>query len=354
MRRHLIGMAAVLSCSCAFAAAPDCVLPDSFPTTPGYVPIYADRDKGGAFSQVDPAAFDEMKRIMDGFWRGSDALFQLTNAVAKTGDQSKAYCALSILKKWADDGHMLGEAKGTSAEMLQSIYETKWSLQGYATAYALLLKKAATADERSQIEAWLSQVAQRVVRHQIDRYSARNHNNHYYWAGATVMAVALAAEDKTLMQIARKTFETGIDEIRDDGSLPREAARKQQALHYHAFALTPLVLMAEMAHMAGEEWYAYRPDRLPLLASLVLRGTEDPAAAEKQFGSAQDRKLATVCSSDHAWLFFAEGRLANAEQVEKHAPKPGRCSYRYLGGDLGLMKERGFFGQQFEIGGRAR
>lgn len=77
----LIAILALSLCVGAWAAEQACVLPASFPTTPGYIPIYSDRDKGGCFSQFDQAAFDEMKRIMDGFWRNSDVLFSCANFV---------------------------------------------------------------------------------------------------------------------------------------------------------------------------------------------------------------------------------------------------------------------------------
>ncbi|MGJ4748983.1 alginate lyase family protein, partial [Leptospira sp. SA-E8] len=138
----------------------------------------------------------------------------------------------------------------------------------------------------------------------IERPGEGKLNNHYYWAGASVMAVALASDDQPLRELAWRTYRAGIDEIRADGSLPREMTRRQQALHYHNFSLTPLLMMAELARLSGEDWYAYRPERLPQLVELILHALEDPVFARTFFGVEQDRQLMGLCSDEWGWTHF--------------------------------------------------
>ncbi|MGJ4748815.1 hypothetical protein ACQV5M_20810, partial [Leptospira sp. SA-E8] len=155
----------LLSGLAAFAQAPvaagapslpaGCAKPEVFPVVPGYVPIYADRDRGGAYSVVDPAAVAAMNRIMAGFNKGQRDWLRMTNRVAGEGDAAAARCAFAWLQVWAQGRHMLGAPVGTQPEQYQSRYEMKWVLQGLATAYALVLRPRFDAASRAPVEAWL-------------------------------------------------------------------------------------------------------------------------------------------------------------------------------------------------------
>ena len=51
--------------------------------------------------------------------------------------------------------------------------------------------------------------------------------------------------------------------------------RGQRALHYHLFALEPLVTMAELASANGDDLYAYSNSRLHLLVARTVAGLAD-------------------------------------------------------------------------------
>ena len=318
----------------------NCHLPQVFAAVPGYVPIYADRSPGGSFSEVDPAAVKNMAVVMGPFWRDLNAYLKLSDTVAKSRDAGATQCALASLSTWAQGGHMLTEPGGTQPEQYQSRYEFKWTLQGIATAYALVLKPHANATQRAQIEAWLHQAGESVAAFNIERPGEGKLNNHYYWGGASVMAVAVATGDRHLRELARRTYEAGVDEIRDDGSMPREMTRRQQSLHYHNFSLTPLTMMAELSRLGGEDWYDYRPDRLPRLTAFIARALEHPEDDLGSFGHVQDRQLMGACSDEWGWTQFWRERMPD---TAKFAVPAGRCSSRLLGGDIALLRERGLF-----------
>lgn len=275
-----------------------CANPVVFPVVPGYVPFYADRDKGGAFSVIDPATMDAMNRAMAGFNKGQRDWLRMTNKVAADGDAATVRCAFAWLQIWAQGRHMLGAPAGSQPEQYQSRYEMKWALQGLATAYALVLRPRFEAAERAPVEAWLREAGQQVAAFNIERPGEGKLNNHYYWGGASVMAVALATDDRPLRELAWRTYRAGIDEIREDGSLPREMTRRQQALHYHNYSLTPLLMMAELARRSGEDWYAYRPERLPQLVALILHALADPVFAQTFFGIEHPGKYPEPCMLD--------------------------------------------------------
>jgi poly(beta-D-mannuronate) lyase len=85
----------------------------------------------------------------------------------------------------------------------------------------------------------------------------------------------------------------GIADVRADGTLPLEMERGPLALHYHAFALPPLVMLAEIGAANGVPLYDENDGALRRLADRVLRGMEDPSSFEKLAGAAQTFPLAT-------------------------------------------------------------
>ncbi len=341
----LSGLIALAGCAHRPAPAPampaGCRAPQVYPAVPGYTPIYADRGSGGAFSEVDAQAYAGMQRAMAGFWQDLRSWFKMSDALARSADPAAAACPLAWLDAWAQGGHMLQAPGGSQPEQYQSRYEMKWALQGLVTAYALNLQPYADAAQRARIEAWLKLAGREVAAFNIERPGEGKLNNHYYWGGASVMAVALATGDRNLLALARHTYEAGIDEIGEDGSLPREMRRKQQSLHYHNFSLTPLVFMAELARQFGEDWYAYKPGRLERLRGLILHALDDPQFAQQYFGVAQDAQLMTPCSEDWGWTYFAPDSLS--PRLARLRPAVGRCRSRLLGGDIALLKEKGLF-----------
>ncbi|MFK5047780.1 alginate lyase family protein, partial [Klebsiella pneumoniae] len=70
---------------------------------------------------------------------------------------------------------------------------------------------------------------------------ADNFNNHAYWAGLAVTAAGVAANDRDLFDWGIGKYHLGAGQVTAQGTLPLEMARRGKALHYHLFALTPLV-----------------------------------------------------------------------------------------------------------------
>ncbi|GAA5161588.1 alginate lyase family protein [Viridibacterium curvum] len=351
MRRLLIASLCLLA-ACSSAPAPEatqpparpagCKTPQVFASVPGYTPIYADRGPGGAYSEVDPAAYAAMKQRMEAFWNDLNAWLAMSNAVAAGKPGTQSACAIRWLEDWAAGAHMLSPPKDADvAAQYQSRYEMKWALQGIATAYALVLRREATPAQHARIAPWLRAAGREVAAFNIERPGDGKLNNHYYWGGAAAMAAGVATDDADLIRLARRTYEAGIDSIAADGSLPRERTRRQQALHYHGYSLTPLTLMAELARLRGEDWYAYKPEQLPKLVAVVTRGMRDPAWGADFFGTPQSAELIKTCSDNRAWSIF--WRKRDPDGIGPLAPPPGECSYRSLGGDLAMLMQRGYF-----------
>ncbi len=154
-----------------------------------------------------------------------------------------AKCALSWIKGWAEAGAYLGAMDSKQAEA-----QRKWDLAGTAIAY-LKLKKFATPEDRAVIEPWLVKWADAARAHFDDASIKRN--NHWYWMGLGLAAVGIATEQDKYWQMAKGIFSDAVKDIAADGTLPLELERKGRALHYHVFAVQPLVVLAEIGGGAG-------------------------------------------------------------------------------------------------------
>lgn len=73
----------------------------------------------------------------------------------------------------------------------------------------------------------------------------------------------------------------GIRDIGPDGSLAREVKRGDRALHYHTFALLPLVFAAELVQRRNIDLYRENDGAIGRLANLVIDAVEDPASFRK-------------------------------------------------------------------------
>lgn len=233
-------------------------------------------------------------------------------------------CALTWLRGWAQRGAYLGIMSSKQAEA-----QRKWDLAGTSLAY-VKLRKWASADDRAVIEPWLSKWAD-ATRAAFDDTSVKR-NNHWYWLGLAQMGVALATDDAKRWQSAKAIFEDALKDITPEGTLPLEMAREGRALHYHVFAVEPLVVMAELAAARGEDWYALDGGALHRLVKTTAQGLADPALFDKLAGVTQQRPV----KSGYGWAELYRDHFF--ERMPERIEQP--TGHRYLGGETDvLMKE---------------
>ena len=107
-------------------------------------------------------------------------------------------------------------------------------------------------------------------------------------------------------------FHTGLDNIQPDGSLKAEMDRGQMALHYHLYALAPLIMLAELGEANGIDLYAEENGALHRLVKFCVDGMEDPAILEKRTGVAQVVTL-PYAGGDIGWAVTYVRRFPNAK-----------------------------------------
>jgi poly(beta-D-mannuronate) lyase len=230
-------------------------------------------------------------------------IVDLANGWMVSRPANPAYAArvVETLASWARSGALLGTVNQ------QGAFEREWTLGGLALAY-LRVRDAPGLDPaaRATVEAWLVKIAE-AIRPDYERPGRMSAaNNHAYWAGLAVGAAGAAAQDRALYDWGLSRARIGIAQVRPDGFLPLELERKALALHYHLFALAPLVMTAELAAANGTDLYKEGDGAIRRLADRVIAGLADPAPFAAAAGAAQEVKRPPR-GADLAWAepYFA-------------------------------------------------
>jgi poly(beta-D-mannuronate) lyase len=175
------------------------------------------------------------------------------------------------------------------------------------------------------IEDWLARLA-RASRSLFDDAGVKR-NNHWYWFGLGLAAVSTATNDESMWEMARGVMQDAASSIDAQGMLPMELARGKRALHYHAFAVTPLVAMAELAAAKGEDWYAMNDSSLHRLVAITARGLVSPQPFAERTGVAQEVPV----TAGGGWLQLYRDRFP--ARLPIRIPEV-RVSHNWLGGDV--------------------
>lgn len=244
---------------------------------------------------------------------------------AKPADRAQsARCALGWLAAWARGDAWLGQMGSKQAE-----YQRKWDLAGVALSY-IKLKPYAEPAERAVIEPWLLRFADRARGFFDD--PERRRNNHWYWLGLALGATAIATDSARHWDLARGIMADAARDIASDGTLKAELDRKARALHYHAFAAMPLVVLAELARAKGEDWYAPGDGALHRLVKTTLDGFADPHLFERLSGEPQEPGTRPGAG----WTGLYRARYPDRAPG---AALDGAEGHRWLGGSVTILAE---------------
>lgn len=210
-----------------------------------------------------------------------DGVARMSDAWRHSRDASSARCAALWLDSWARADAF------RETENAAGGYRRSWYLAGLATAW-LKLRDAPgiDADERQRITGWLAGQGRLVT----EFYTAPERqrdllNNHGDWAALAVALAAIGAGDEALFDWADQRYRLNLTQVTPQGALPLELARGQRALHYHLFALTPLMLMARVEQANAR---SYDKQALARLERFTRAALERPSLIERQIGVTQD------------------------------------------------------------------
>lgn len=246
-------------------------------------------------------------------------------------DPGLANCVLNWLYLWARDGAMLGEM---SAE---GEFIRKSALAPSAVAFLKIQDNPhLDGTQVSVVVAWLNAWADVIRQDYSTRLdSTSRHNHNAYWAAWSVMAGAIATQDRSLFEWSIDRTMSGLDQVRDDGLLPLELDRGAQALKFHLLAVAPLVMTAELAAANGIDLYAEKDGALHRLVQRTLAALDDPIEFGRVAGAPQtleprllDEMLAWVAIYGARFPDGVDPRWWNASRSASH---------RLFGGDVELF-----------------
>ncbi len=283
---------------------------------------------GNSHDKVDPDLKAENERLQMPLAAFGRVLMNLTDEYLRAPSDGAplATAAVHGMARWADSGAMLGRVNR------QGYYHLTWALGAFALDY-LKIREDRSLDpaEKVRVERWLRRLAAEVMAYFDMAPNAGDRlNNHGYWAAMAVAAAGVATNDKTLFDWGIGHYSLFLRTVSRDGSLPLELERRSRALHYHLFALAPLVMLAELAQANGIDLYAAGDRALERLAGRCLDGLAAPAAFAKVAGAPQ----VPMDSSDLAWIEPYHARFPAADVSRWLRLRP--LVSPLLGGDLTL------------------
>lgn len=279
-------------------------------------------------SVIDPEKWKAYVASSGPYKELGQRIVNAADAYRTTGSRDAVQCAVSQMDAAAKDAVFTGKMSSNQAYYVQG-----WVIGAIAIAYLKVRDSGLIEpDQQHEILPWIVAVAHQTM----DYYDARRQkgdgeNNHLYWAGVEVAAAGIAANDRKLFDWGIDTYHVGVDQIQPDGTLPLEMRRGQRALHYHLYALSPLVYLAEFGEDNGLDLYAERNYALKKLATLSAHGLVDNSFFDKAAGITQDLPNGPPAAEQISWAKIYVSRFPDPE-ISKLLGEASSLSYMYLGG----------------------
>lgn len=293
-----------------------CPVPPPFVVTVDVDPYYVDSHA----SVIDQKKFDAFQKASEPSTHLSQYVTLAADDYLAKGSKPAAACAYMLLDAAAKADAWAGKMPG-----FQGVYLQNWLLSAVGIAYLKVRGSGAgTAEQDMEIQRWFGHLAARVRQFfdsEIERMGLDEENNHLYWAGLAVAAEAIADNDHDSGQWAMMAYKAGLDNIQPDGSLRAELKRGQMALHYHLYALGPLIIFAELAETNGIDAYAYNDGAIHRLVKFCVAGLQDPTILEKRTGVKQVISL-PYSGSDIGWAVPYVKRFPSATLSDLIAKAP--------------------------------
>ncbi len=247
-----------------------------------------------------------------------------------TGSRDAAECAIAHMEAAAKDEAFTGKMSSSQAYYVQG-----WVIGAIAIAYLKVRDSGVILPEQKHdILTWIVNVVKRTRTYYDtgrQKKTGDSENNHLYWAGVEISAAGIVAGNRELFDWGIDAYRKGIKEIQSDGSIPQEMHRGQRALHYHLFALAPLVYLAEFGEDNHQNLYAERNYAIKKLAILSTQGLVNNSFFVKASGASQDTPNGAPTAEEISWANIYVSRFPNPT-ISKLIAQASSLSYMYLGG----------------------
>jgi poly(beta-D-mannuronate) lyase len=271
-------------------------------------------------SIADPQKLAAFQKASEASTHLSQFAALAADAYRDKGSRPAAVCVYSLL-----DAAAKAHAWAGKMPSFQGVYVQNWLLSAVAISYLKVRESGAgTVRQDARIQKWFKALTGRIEDYfgrGLKRGDGDARNNHLYWAGLAIAAASIACDRHKDFEAGILTYRIGVSAIQPDGSLVAEMARAQMALHYHLYALGPLIIMAELGEANGLDLYAEENGAIHSLVNFCVAGLEAPSLLEKRTGVAQVVTL-PYAGSDIGWAVPYVRRFPNPQLSELLAKAP--------------------------------
>jgi poly(beta-D-mannuronate) lyase len=292
-------------------------------TTNGF---YSDKKS----SVIDPEKWKAYAASSGPYKELGQQIVAAANAYRTTGSRDAAVCAIQHMEAAAKDSVFTGKMSSNQAYYVQG-----WVIGAVAIAYLKVRDSGLVLlEQEREVLPWIVKVVQQTEAYYDTRQqkgTGDSENNHLYWAGVEISAAGIAVNNRQLFDWGMNAYNAGVAEIEPDGTLPLEMRRGQRALHYHLYALAPLVYLAEFGDDNGLKCYAEHNYALKKLAELSTQGLVDNSFFVRATGIAQDTPNGPPTAEEISWAKIYVARFPDPA-ISKLLTEAPSLSYMYLGG----------------------
>lgn len=280
--------------------------PEALPPPPGQdIPS---RYKSGSHGALNP----KEHLLSEPYYKIQDVAAWGANRYLVTGDPKEAACVIHALLPWARSKALLDyNAKDDMVVWFQST----WTVASLSLSVSVIrAEPALNPAERDEVIAWLRKAAHKAVDESRGPSSGTERNNHFFWRGLAATAAGVISQDNNLVSFGIRTYATAIGEIDSRGAFPLEMDRHELVLHYQAFAIEPLVMIAELARRQGIDIYGLEETkhRLNDAIAFLSQAIADPALVKKYTPETQQIDPDLDAGSELlAWVEFWNARFAD-------------------------------------------
>jgi poly(beta-D-mannuronate) lyase len=260
----------------------------------------------GSHGELNP----QEHTLSEPYYKVQDVAAWGANRYLVTGDPKEAACVIRALLPWANSKALLNyNAKDDMTVWFQST----WTVASLSLSVSVIrAEPTLNATERDQVIAWLRQAAHKAISETRGPNSGTERNNHFFWRGLAATAAGVISKDDELFSFGLRTYATAIGEIDSNGAFPLEMERHELALHYQAFAIEPLVMIAELSRRQGIDIYGLEKNKHSLsdAVAFLSKAMADPSQVKKYTPEIQQTSADMAPGSQLlAWVEFWNGRF---------------------------------------------
>lgn len=289
----------------------------AFPAPPPHGQDIPSRYKSGSHGELNPLEH----QLSEPYYKIQEIAAQGADKYLATGDPAEAGCVIRALLPWVQDKAALLDYNAKDDMVIW--FQSTWTVASLSLSVSIIRSEPTlNGGDRDRVIAWLHSAALKVVSESRGPTSGTSTNNHFFWRGLAAAAAGVISGDNKLFAQGVRTYATAIAEMDDQGAFPDEMARHELAMHYQAFAIEPLVMIAELAYRQGLNIYPLeqRGHRLSEAVDFLSRALADPGIIKKYTPEAQQiapdlqpgsallswTELWTARTGDPAWQKYME------------------------------------------------